>query len=1041
MNKKVITAMMLGALVVSATSLTSCKDYDDDINNLQEQIDKAALKSDVEALKTQLSSVESTANAAQTKAEKNATDILAKADKSYVDGVKTTAETAAETAAKAVTAAANAQATADEAKTLAQSAKDLATTAGDAATKNAKAIEAINTTLNDLKSKIGTSVATPEDITKAVDAAKEEIAKNYASKADLTKLQETLKSIYALKSEAATAQALKDSCAALENKITAAATQAQFTALKTTVDGFKASIDQLFSALTGVELFATYTGQGLNVSFLTAKELTMMHGLVPEDSKFGDNESGLNLNSDPIITFVKGADIKADGGVIVKVNPVNVDITKATIKLINSKGEVLDEVVAGTPVKYDALITRASANVGSGLWKIPFTVKDGTTAEAFEKATKTTVNGAEKDILYAVAICNTDKADDRYISSHYDLGANYEAYTPASTLDYSVKGTDVADIHNRWTGTETKTEDGVKEDANIGELTWKTSSDQYPTPATAIAKDNQNVVSAGTTDARYVKSPLHVEVGQAFDIKLKAEKNQPNKAQYYYVTLDEKRAIESTPSELNAWKGYSYDGLLKTVSADSVLSLKVNSAAANGDIIGFRVFAVNYDGTLQDPDGRAFYVQVGDAANAEAVKGDINVTSASAGIAAASSLASADGRVTPKANYVDIKLTKSFQASTSNVSGELGLDNATKGNVLNGEKVYYTLLDKDKKAASNWKDAKYVRVAVNNAGNWKDGTQISGTIKAEKAGTSTSAAVTLNTLVVTVKKVLPTTDNYKLTFLPKQEDEEGTGKFTLYMVPVNSWAATITSGEGKIDLNNTFYGIKDKNITFTFADAKKEGDKIVSNVVKNKQLTEAKEFIDSKTYRKVIAAVNFGKISTDTKTADGKALDDYVVNINQDLQARFACWETANTYAWGTHTVGTGKDAHSVSNKPSVMWKAGGDYDELDLSTGDKSISVVNSYDPSRFSGELNNLIGTNKYLKIKDGSAHFTYGTGDKKQIDPYFKPTIAADGKVTLTNTQIENAPTADHDENLEFVVIDCYGHEHTLSFAVTVLRPAKK
>ena len=1039
-KKKIFTYLFIGLLAAGATgTVTSCKDYDDDINNLQDQIDKAALKSDVEALKTQLSSVESTANAAQTKAEKNATDILAKADKSYVDGVKTTAETAAETAAKAVTAAANAQATADEAKTLAQSAKDLATTAGDAATKNAKAIEAINTTLNDLKSKIGTSVATPEDITKAVDAAKEEIAKNYASKADLTKLQETLKSIYALKSEAATAQALKDSCAALENKITAAATQAQFTALKTTVDGFKASIDQLFSALTGVELFATYTGQGLNVSDLTAKELTMMHGVVPEDSKFGDNESGLNLNSDPIITFVKGADIKADGGVIVKVNPVNVDITKATIKLINSKGEVLDEVVAGTPVKYDALITRASANVGSGLWKIPFTVKDGTTAEAFEKATKTTVNGAEKDILYAVAICNTDKADDRYVSSTYDLGANYEAYTPASKLDYSVNGTDVADIHNRWTGTETKTEDAVKEDANIGELTWKTSSDQYPTPATAIAKDNKNVVSAGTTDARYVKSPLHVEVGHAFDIKLKAEENQPNKAQYYYVTLDEKRAIESTPSELNAWKGYIYDGLLKTVSADSVLSLKVYSAAANGDIIGFRVFAVNYDGTLQDPDGRAFYVQVGDAANAEAVKGDINVTSASAGITAASSLASADGRVTPKANYVDIKLTKSFQASTSNVSGELGLDNATKGNVLDGEKVYYTLLDKDKKAASNWKDAKYVRVAVNNAGNWKDGTSLSGTVTATKDGSSTSAAVTLNSLTITVTKVLPTAANYKLTFLPKQEDTEGSGNFTMYLVPKSGWAATTTSEEGTGDFDNIFYNLPD-DITFSIASAKKNDDKKdVANVVDNTtgyEFSEAVGYIDSETYHALTAAVNFGKISTETKAADGSEAD-YKLTIDQALKVRFACWETANTYAWGTEDVldNDGNKIGTKSLKPSIMWDANGNYSNVEIGT---AVNVVNSYDPVRFNGDFKNLFEDNKYLTIVPGSAHFTYGT----QVDPYFKPEInATTGTVTITNTQTENAPTADHEENLVFKVKDAYGHTKTISLAVTVKRPTKQ
>lgn len=1004
MNKKVITAMMLGALVVSATSLTSCKDYDDDINNLQEQIDKAALKSDVEALKTQLATAQATADAAQKKAEANATDIAA---------VKDAAKTAGETAAKAVEAAAKAQSSADDAATVAKNAKELADAASKAAAANADAVAAIKKDLADAQAAIA-KCATADELNKAITDAKAEIEETYATKADLNKTNEA---VAKLQAESATAAALKDAVTKLEGEIAAAQPEG-YKKLVETVASYKASINELYSALTGVELFATYTGSGLNVYDVHATSLEMLHGIVGEDSKFGDNEA--YKSSDPIVAFVKGSEIAQNQGVIVKVNPVNVDLTKATVKLINSKGEVLDYVEAGTPEKYDYLITTRGNNVGAGLWKIPFTIK-GADEDAFKKAT--TSEG--KDILYAVAINNTDSAAERYVSSTYDVAPSYKKFAPLYTLNYKVNDKDVADIHNRWTGSETKTEDATKENPNIKEFAWK---DNKPATAAITTGTNTNVVE-DASDARYTKSPLHVEVNQAFTIKL-----ENTEAKYYYVALDKDRAIESQPSEVNAWTGYSYEGLFKTTAADKELSLKITSEAANGDIIGFRVFAVNADGTLQDPDGRAFYVQVGEAANTESVEGNDTITTSNASITDASAL------LTAKANYVDMPLTKSFQSSTSNVSGELTLDKTTAGNLLSNEKAYYILLDKDKKAASDWKDAKYVRVGVNNGGNWKDGTQISGTIKAEKVGTSTSAAVTLNTLVVTVKKVLPTTDNYKLTFLPKQEDEEGTGKFTLYMVPVNGWAATTTSDEGKIDLNNTFYGIRDKNITFTFADAKKEGDKIVSNVVNDKNLVEAKEFIDSKTYRKVIAAVNFGKISTNKVDKDGNKVD-YTLDINQDLQARFACWETANTYAWGTHKEGTGKNEHSVSNKPSVMWNAKGAYNELDLSTGNKSISVVNSYDPMRFSGELNNLIGTNKYLKIKDGSAHFTYGTGDKKQIDPYFKPTIAADGKVTLTNTQIENAPTADHDENLEFVVIDCYGHEKTLSFSVTVLRPAKK
>ena len=997
MNKKVITAMMLGALVVSATSLTSCKDYDDDINNLQEQIDKAALKSDVEALKTQLATAQATADAAQKKAEANATDIAA---------VKDAAKTAGETAAKAVEAAAKAQSSADDAATVAKNAKELADAASKAAAANADAVAAIKKDLADAQAAIA-KCATADELNKAITDAKADIEKTYATKADLNKTNEA---VAKLQAESATAAALQDAVTKLEGEIAAAQPEG-YKKLVETVASYKASINELYSALTGVELFATYTGSGLNVSGVSATSLEMLHGIVGEDSKFGDNET--YKSSDPIVAFVKGSEIAQNQGVIVKVNPVNVDLTKATVKLINSKGEVLDYVEAGTPEKYDYLITTRGNNVGAGLWKIPFKVK-GADEEAFKKATQAEVNGQTKDILYAVAINNTDSAAERYVSSTYDVAPTYKKFAPLAKLDYKVGDKDVAEIHNRWNGYAAMTEDEVKYDGNLAELTWKDGK-----PATA-ATDKNTVKDQ--SDARWGYSPLHVEVNQAFNIKL-----ENTEAKYYYVTLDKDFAIESAPSEWNAWSNYSYDGLFKTTRVDSTLSLKITSEAANGDIIGFRVFAVNADGTLQDPDGRAFYVQVGEAANTESVTGNDTITSAAASITSASALETA------KANFVDMPLTKSFQSSTSNVSGELNLDDATKGNLLGGEKAYYILLKEDEKTpATDWKDAKYVRVGVNNGGNWKDGTQISGTIKAVKGGNPTSAEVTLNTLVVTVKKVLPTTANYKLTFRGVQEDVKGTGKFTLYMLPANGWAATTTSETGSANLDNTFYNLPN-NITFTIADAAwkdEKKDAKVAKVVTDKNLVEGVDFIDGGDYHKMVAAVNFGKISTATVDEDGNKVD-YKLNIDQNLEVKFACWEMANTYSWGTKKVNN----KQVSAKPSIMWNADGNYDNIELST---DVDVKNSYDPNRFSGTLSNLIGTNKYLTIVEGSAHFYYGT----QEDPYFEPTIdVKTGKVTINKTQVENAPTKDHEETLSFKVKDCYGHEKTLTLPVTVLRPAKK
>ena len=53
MRKKYLSALLFGALLfASAGTFTSCKDYDDDINNLQEQIN--AVASDLNDLKTKV---------------------------------------------------------------------------------------------------------------------------------------------------------------------------------------------------------------------------------------------------------------------------------------------------------------------------------------------------------------------------------------------------------------------------------------------------------------------------------------------------------------------------------------------------------------------------------------------------------------------------------------------------------------------------------------------------------------------------------------------------------------------------------------------------------------------------------------------------------------------------------------------------------------------------------------------------------------------------------------------------------------------------
>ncbi|MCS2388921.1 hypothetical protein NXV57_15885 [Bacteroides thetaiotaomicron] len=68
MNKKYLSVVLFGALLAaSAGTFTSCKDYDDDIKGLQEQIDKNG--STVGDLQTQLATLKAAAEAAQAAAD------------------------------------------------------------------------------------------------------------------------------------------------------------------------------------------------------------------------------------------------------------------------------------------------------------------------------------------------------------------------------------------------------------------------------------------------------------------------------------------------------------------------------------------------------------------------------------------------------------------------------------------------------------------------------------------------------------------------------------------------------------------------------------------------------------------------------------------------------------------------------------------------------------------------------------------------------------------------------------------------------------
>ena len=888
MNKTKFFSSLLVAVLFATTSVfVSCKDYDDDIKNLQSQIDKAALKADLDALSTKLAGVESTANAAKTTAE----NALAKANANATEiaAVKATAEKAAADAADALKKVATAQSTAEAAQAAADGAKTLAENAqkaADAAQATANAA-ATKKDLEDAVAKLEKSVKDLEAVaaTKAeladakkelkdyTDAAKEAAlatakasaekyltdAKGYTD-AEVAKINDNIKTLATKAYVEKLSKDLNDEITGLKNTLAAITDEEKMAELVKIVGSFDTVVNTLFSAVTSVELIGSYSGNMCGIEVLsntvndstrTKKsttttsfnpfEMMMTTGTIAKNSVFGDEHSTFKGET---YEFKEGANIDFNSGVVVRVSPVTADLTAANILLVNSKGEGLDDYVeAGTPVRFEetgAVITRGT-KIQSGLWYVPFSIKADVKEDDFKKATVL----KNKQILYAVAVNNTADSDaNRYAVSTYDVDPNYSVYSPVSTFGFTVDRKDVKDIRNRWTGdaqamaqthkndsySEETKEYGKKYGMDAKELVWIEQTEDRTKkgliiPATEPGKYDKDgngltrLAKVADNEARYNQPMVPVEIAKPFTVAM--YKGADAKIQYYYVTLDEREfAVESDPSEWVAWNSYypNIENLNKLIPAGESLDITINDAKANGDIVGFRVYAVNYDGTLVDPDGRAFYVQVGvpgqtasTVATYIATVADIdgfdNIETAIAdGLENKSNKA---GNASFTAEFKDktytgqemkIYYNNSLISDAFAATGTVTIPTDKGGNNLkNNLTVKYTLLKANgKEAATKWSEVAGAAIVVKNAKDQVDGSTVNFTLEAKDA---TSGRV-INSLTIGVKKQLPSAE-YAIEWRATLEPVDGV--LTVYPSPsaanytYANGAQTITNGNGNIN--------------------------------------------------------------------------------------------------------------------------------------------------------------------------------------------------------------------------------------------------
>ena len=301
------------------------------------------------------------------------------------------------------------------------------------------------------------------------------------------------------------------------------------------------------------------------------------------------------------ITFTKGEQVQRPTvtPIVVKVTPANYELKPEDIVLVDTKGEVLDIVVANVK-KHTDLDTKA-LTTPTGLWDVTFQLTEYNKT-AFDKAVlKTPATGYVAGNYKAFAVKAGESVTEFNIS--FQAGT-YRAAGKLENmlyLDKKVAGNVLDQYKDRaTTGAAEKDWDPVK-----------VAATPQTAPTYEVDKPAVNTVAA---TSRVAKPNYNAVVGEPIKIFSDGFANTAE-IKAMYVVLDIDKAVGSgggDVSEKNAWNSYSYSGLNQVVEGKEI-SICINSEAAKGDEIGFRVFAVNWNGTLIDPDGCAFYVRVGGA--------------------------------------------------------------------------------------------------------------------------------------------------------------------------------------------------------------------------------------------------------------------------------------------------------------------------------------------------------------------------------------------------------------------------------------------
>ena len=1064
MKRKYFSALLMGALTIASVStFTSCKDYDDDIDNLQNQIKDLAsadqlqqkvtelqglittnsntIKDVQEAVKkAQLAAETAQATAAQKATLEDLKKLLAEGDyasKEYVnkaDGIIDAALKALETGkvdqlVGAVTEAKNAAA---DAKATADKAIEEAGNAGDKALEKAQAAATAAQEAKDALAKLQNSIGGGYTETTTVKDAITSI--DLLLKADNTGLD-----------------ALDTRLKVIEEALK---TGDDTTGLATRVENIESAlkniIGQFSTMVTDVQLFniaqPNYTGFNRTLNFVQAAEKV---NVFPAEANVADKQ----------LKFEEGKYYTGEDSLLIRVSPVDAELTPSSISLLNSQGKELDDIIDVKEVyRYKELLygnTRAGG-VNSGLWVVKFKAKD--LGDNFKAAAETEVYGQPRSILYAVAVKNTynttDKAEEastRRVTSEYGIDLNTTPAEPA--WDFTVNETPISYIHNRYVRTEsvewTDQTTGYFAKTYAQELTWL--DNDKPATKVILTGDDKNAVDrkGHTTgdwndgvDNRQPYSILAVEKGKPITIDFGNTARKGIKG--FYVTLDEKFAQESAPSELNAWNSYTFENVgyknqpakLFEGNKGTITIKDMNNV--KGDIIGFRVHAVNYDGTLTDPDGRSFYVAVGDVKTTKNL-GNSDLT----------------WNETSKKFESTVVLPADFSSYDFDGSYNwkiVGADESGNTPSWNDFTVKYYAADGSEVPSLN-NTVKSVKFILNNPMEFIDGATYKVTTTLTKNISSATAEVC--TINASFTKKMPTD-------APTFGYRDGFTKNPEYIIPTGGNYKVLASGNksGTFDLRNIL--IINNNTLWNNVDLFDENNagvftfNVAGGTYKNGNLDKA----EATGPRYIMDVNNSGEQNLVDNSTERTIKADYMY-FNISKRKKNGSWITGNfpvqstssekiVYcSWmNTFELDVNKTDMKWSDNNKVTWKATPDANGTKLHFNMLAVKVkdINLLPvKTGVNGSTMDTFFASEALAVVEGKYGKIWTTStDEKQINPYFSASIDATG-ITLKQISQTAIPSGVKGGKIWFDVKDCFGNVKHIKLDFQILSngvdPARK